>query len=89
MRTAACRLHKGFSLEKRMEGAKAALEFDPSARRGAWRRWAPEGGVRPDGEAFSRVVLSIWVCGKGEYTVRAPRPILRRFSWASMLTLSA
>ena len=47
MRTAACRLHKGFSLEKRMEGAKAALEFEPSARRGAWRRWAPEGGARP------------------------------------------
>ena len=68
MRTAACRLHKGFSLEKRMEGAKAALEFDPSARRGAWRRWAPEGGVRPDGEAFSRVVLDLG-CGKGEYTV--------------------
>ena len=87
MRTAACRLHKGFSLEKRMEGAKAALEFDPSARRGAWRRWAPEGGVRPDGEAFSRVVLDLG-CGKGEYTV-APRPIPRRFSWASMLTLSA
>ena len=68
MRTAACRLHKGFSLEKRMEGAKAALEFDPSARRGAWRRWAPEGGVRPDGEVFSRVVLDLG-CGKGEYTV--------------------
>ena len=68
MRTAACRLHKGFSLEKRMEGAKAALEFDPSARRGAWRLWAPEGGMRPDGEAFSRVVLDLG-CGKGEYTV--------------------
>lgn len=68
MRTAACRLHKGFSLEKRMEGAKAALEFDPSARRGAWRRWAPEGGVRPDCEVFSRVVLDLG-CGKGEYTV--------------------
>lgn len=51
-----------------MEGAKAALEFDPSARRGAWRRWASEGGVRPDGEAFSRVVLDLG-CGKGEYTV--------------------
>ncbi|WP_417056466.1 tRNA (guanine(46)-N(7))-methyltransferase TrmB [Ellagibacter isourolithinifaciens] len=51
-----------------MEGAKAALEFDPSARRGAWRLWAPEGGVRPDGEAFSRVVLDLG-CGKGEYTV--------------------
>lgn len=66
MRSAASRLHKGFSFAKRFQGCSDWICCDGAAWAGRWDAWAPGGAVR--GKAFSHVVLDLG-CGKGEYTV--------------------
>ena len=66
MRSAASRLHKGFSFAKRFQGCSDWICCDGAAWAGRWDAWAPGGTVR--GKAFSHVVLDLG-CGKGEYTV--------------------
>ena len=66
MRSAASRLHKGFSFAKRFQGCSDWICCDGAAWAGRWNAWAPGGAVR--GKAFSHVVLDLG-CGKGEYTV--------------------
>ena len=66
MRSAASRLHKGFSFAKRFQGCSDWICCDGAAWAGRWNAWAPGGTVR--GKAFSHVVLDLG-CGKGEYTV--------------------
>lgn len=66
MRSAASRLHKGFSYERRFAACKAYAVKDAAAWAGQWAYWAP-GGVRR-AEPFAHVVLDLG-CGKGEYTV--------------------
>lgn len=66
MRSAASRLHKGFSFAKRFRACSAWICCDGAAWAGRWDAWAPGGTVR--GKAFSHVVLDLG-CGKGEYTV--------------------
>ena len=66
MRSAASRLHKGFSFAKRFRACSALICCDGAAWAGRWDAWAPGGAVRD--QAFSHVVLDLG-CGKGEYTV--------------------
>ena len=66
MRSAASRLHKGFSFSKRFRECSAWICCDGAAWAGRWALWAPGGVVRD--RAFSHVVLDLG-CGKGEYTV--------------------
>lgn len=66
MRSAASRLHKGFSFAKRFRECSDQICCDGASWAGRWATWAPGGAVR--GRAFSRVVLDLG-CGKGEYTV--------------------
>lgn len=66
MRSAASRLHKGFSYERRLAACCDHVVAGAAAQAGAWAWWAPGGGKRQ--EPFSRVVLDLG-CGKGEYTV--------------------
>ena len=66
MRSAASRLHKGFSFSKRFQACSAWICCDGAAWAGRWAAWAPGGAVRD--QAFSHVVLDLG-CGKGEYTV--------------------
>ncbi len=66
MRSAASRLHKGFSFAKRFRACSAWICCDGAAWAGRWDAWAPGGAVRE--KAFSHVVLDLG-CGKGEYTV--------------------
>ena len=66
MRSAASRLHKGFSFAKRFQACGAWICCNGAAWAGRWAQWAP-GGVVCD-QAFSHVVLDLG-CGKGEYTV--------------------
>lgn len=66
MRSAASRLHKGFSFAKRFRACSAWICCDGAAWAGRWDAWAPGGAVRD--QAFSHVVLDLG-CGKGEYTV--------------------
>lgn len=66
VRSAASRLHKGFSFAKRFQGCSDWICCDGAAWAGRWNAWAPGGAVR--GKAFSHVVLDLG-CGKGEYTV--------------------
>lgn len=66
MRSAASRLHKGFSFAKRFRECGDWICCDGAAWAGRWDAWAPGGTVR--GKAFSHVVLDLG-CGKGEYTV--------------------
>lgn len=66
MRSAASRVHKGFSFAKRFQGCSDWICCDGAAWAGRWDAWAPGGTVR--GKAFSHVVLDLG-CGKGEYTV--------------------
>lgn len=66
MRSAASRLHKGFSFAKRFQACSAWICCDGAAWAGRWALWAPGGVVRD--RAFSHVVLDLG-CGKGEYTV--------------------
>ena len=74
MRTAASRLHKGFSFERRLAVCESAFEQKGTAWAGSWRFWTP---TTSEAEAdvlvkrdvpFERVVLDLG-CGKGEYTV--------------------
>lgn len=66
MRSAASRLHKGFSFAKRFRECSDWICCDGAAWAGRWAQWAPGGAVRD--QPFSRVVLDLG-CGKGEYTV--------------------
>ena len=66
MRSAASRLHKGFSFAKRFQACSAWICCNGAAWAGRWAAWAPGGAVRE--KAFTRVVLDLG-CGKGEYTV--------------------
>ena len=66
MRSAASRLHKGFSFAKRFQACGAWICCNGAAWAGRWAAWAPGGAVRE--KAFTRVVLDLG-CGKGEYTV--------------------
>lgn len=66
MRSAASRLHKGFSFERRFAACENYVVQDASARAGAWAMWTPDGVVRK--QPFEHVVLDLG-CGKGEYTV--------------------
>ena len=66
MRSAASRLHKGFSFAKRFRECSDWICCDGAAWAGRWAQWAPGGAVRE--KAFTRVVLDLG-CGKGEYTV--------------------
>ena len=66
MRSAASRVHKGFSFAKRFQGCNDWICCDGAAWAGRWNAWGPGGAVR--GKAFSHVVLDLG-CGKGEYTV--------------------
>ena len=66
MRSAASRLHKGFSFAKRFRACSAWICCDGAAWAGRWTQWAPGGAVRD--QPFSHVVLDLG-CGKGEYTV--------------------
>lgn len=66
MRSAASRLHKGFSFAKRFQACGAWICCNGAAWAGRWAAWAPGGAVRD--QAFSHVVLDLG-CGKGEYTV--------------------
>lgn len=66
MRSAASRLHKGFSFANRFRECSDWICCDGAAWAGRWAAWAPGGAVR--GKAFSHVVLDLG-CGKGEYTV--------------------
>lgn len=66
MRSAASRLHKGFSFAKRFRECSDWICCDGAAWAGRWAQWAPRGAVRD--QPFSRVVLDLG-CGKGEYTV--------------------
>lgn len=74
MRTAASRLHKGFSFERRLAVCESAFEQKGAAWAGSWRFWTPttaataaDALVKRD-VPFERVVLDLG-CGKGEYTV--------------------
>ena len=62
MRSAASRLHKGFSFAKRFQGCSDWICCDGAAWAGRWDAWAPGGTVR--GKAFSHVVLDLG-CGWG------------------------
>lgn len=66
MRSAASRLHKGFSFAKRFRECSDWICCDGAAWAGRWAQWAPGGAGRD--QPFSRVVLDLG-CGKGEYTV--------------------
>ena len=66
MRSAASRLHKGFSYERRFAACEAYAVKDAAAWAGQWADWAPGGAKRA--EPFAHVVLDLG-CGKGEYTV--------------------
>ena len=66
MRSAASRLHKGFSYERRFAACEAYAVKDAAAWAGQWAHWAPGGAKRA--EPFAHVVLDLG-CGKGEYTV--------------------
>ena len=66
MRSAASRLHKGFSFAKRFRECSDWICCDGTAWAGRWAQWAPGGAVRE--KTFTRVVLDLG-CGKGEYTV--------------------
>ncbi|WP_303251311.1 tRNA (guanosine(46)-N(7))-methyltransferase TrmB [uncultured Senegalimassilia sp.] len=66
MRSAASRLHKGFSYERRFAACEAYAVKDAAAWAGQWAYWAPGGAKRA--EPFAHVVLDLG-CGKGEYTV--------------------
>ena len=66
MRSAASRLHKGFSFSKRFRECSAWICCNGAAWAGRWTAWAPGGAVRE--KAFTHVVLDLG-CGKGEYTV--------------------
>lgn len=66
MRSAASRLHKGFSFAKRFRECSDRVCCDGGAWAGRWAQWAPGGTVRD--QPFSHVVLDLG-CGKGEYTV--------------------
>ena len=66
MRSAASRLHKGFSFSKRFRECSAWICCNGAAWAGRWAAWAPGGAVRE--KAFTHVVLDLG-CGKGEYTV--------------------
>lgn len=66
MRSAASRLHKGFSFAKRFRECSDWICCDGAAWAGRWAAWAPGGAVR--NQLFSHVVLDLG-CGKGEYTV--------------------
>ncbi|WP_294420440.1 methyltransferase domain-containing protein, partial [uncultured Senegalimassilia sp.] len=66
MRSAASRLHKGFSFAKRFRECSDWICCDGAAWAGRWAAWAPGGKHRE--QAFSYVVLDLG-CGKGEYTV--------------------
>lgn len=66
MRSAASRLHKGFSFAKRFRECSDWICCDGAAWAGRWAQWAPGGAVRD--QPFSHVVLDLG-CGKGEYTV--------------------
>lgn len=66
MRSAASRLHKGFSFANRFRECSDWICCDGAAWAGRWAAWAPGGAVR--NQLFSHVVLDLG-CGKGEYTV--------------------
>ena len=66
MRSAASRLHKGFSFANRFRECSDWICCDGAAWAGRWAAWAPGGAVRD--RLFSHVVLDLG-CGKGEYTV--------------------
>lgn len=66
MRSAASRLHKGFSFAKRFQECSDWVCCDGAAWAGRWAQWAPGGEMRD--RPFSHVVLDLG-CGKGEYTV--------------------
>lgn len=66
MRSAASRLHKGFSFAKRFRECSDWICCDGAAWAGRWVQWAPGGAVRD--LPYSHVVLDLG-CGKGEYTV--------------------
>lgn len=66
MRSAASRLHKGFSFERRFAACEGYVVTDASAWAGAWTTWTPDGTARK--QPFEQVVLDLG-CGKGEYTV--------------------
>ena len=66
MRSAASRLHKGFSFAKRFRECSDWICCDGAAWAGRWALWASGGVVRD--QPFSHVVLDLG-CGKGEYTV--------------------
>ena len=66
MRSAASRLHKGFSFSKRFRECSAWICCNGAAWAGRWAAWAPGGAVRE--KAFTHVVLDLG-CGKGEYTL--------------------
>ena len=66
MRSAASRLHKGFSFGKRFRECSDWICCNGAAWAGRWDTWAPGGAVRE--KAFAHVVLDLG-CGKGEYTV--------------------
>lgn len=66
MRSAASRLHKGFSFERRFAACEGYVVQDTSAWAGRWNTWAP--GGKACARPFEHVVLDLG-CGKGEYTV--------------------
>lgn len=66
MRSAASRLHKGFSFANRFRECSDWICCDGAAWAGRWAAWTPGGAVRD--QLFSHVVLDLG-CGKGEYTV--------------------
>ena len=70
MRSAASRLHKGFSYERRFAACEAYAVKDAAAWAGQWAYWAPGGAKRA--EPLAHVVLDLG-CGKGEYTVACAR----------------
>ena len=70
MRSAASRLHKGFSFAKRFQGCSDWICCDGAAWAGRWDAWAPGGTVR--GKAFSHVVLDLG-CGSGILAIAALR----------------
>lgn len=45
MRTAASRLHKGFSFERRLAACESAFEREGARWAGSWRFWAPSAGA--------------------------------------------
>ena len=60
MRSAASRLHKGFSYERRFAACETYAVKDAAAWAGQWADWAPGGAKRA--EPFAHVVLDLG-CG--------------------------